>query len=78
VPAGYKTPSSELFGKFQESPFLICKSTAQELGQTLKIQFSFTRQNGQFPATQYGSYRGAIEKALNVLEQDISFPLNRR
>jgi len=78
VPAGYKTPSSELFGKSQESPFLICKSTAQELGQTLKIQFSFTRQNGQFPATQYGSYRGAIEKALNVLEQDISFPLNRR
>ena len=78
VPAGYKTPSSQVFGKSQESPFLICKSTAQEQGQTLKIQFSFTRQSGQFPASQYNSYRGAIEKALNVLEQDISLPLSHK
>lgn len=73
TPAGYQEPGLESFHQDLRMAFATSHSEAQKEGRGLKIDYRLQRRAGTFAAAQYGPYRENMVKALEPLEQTVTF-----
>jgi len=73
VPEGYSTPAAEGFEQDLHQPFATGKTTAQNQGARMIINYSLHRPSGTFAPTEYAAFRKSMDQALGPLEQNMAF-----
>ena len=73
TPAGYRDPDPQIFEQGLSEPFTTCKSAAHKQQRGIQIEFNLQRQSGRFAASNYSSFRESVDKALDNLDQEVSF-----
>jgi len=73
TPEGYREPALKVFRENVKMAFAMSQSEAKKEGTGLKIDYHLQRRAGKFEAAEYDSFHENMVKALNPLEQTVSF-----